>query len=235
MVLQHGGFRTDIAYDAAQAKQLLAQHAYAGMTLDILLPDQHGIALLGDLRKEARTRSLPIVVVSIAAHESREVLNGDAIGVVDWLEKPIDTARLRAAVEQAVREHANGKARILHIEDDPDLVEVVTAMLREVAEVAVAGTLQEGHGKLEAEHFDLVILDVELPDGSGLDVLPLLKDGSHTPTPVIVFSAHAVGAEIAEQVSATLVKARTSNEKLLDTIASLTAWRDRRMDEARDP
>ena len=76
--------------------------------------------------------------------------------------------------------------------------------------------LQEARRKLAQETFDLIILDLNLPDGSGLDLLSMLPE--HTSIPVVVFSAEEVGKDVAQQVAAALVKSRTSNEKLLETI-----------------
>ena len=64
-----------------------------------------------------------------------------------------------------------------------------------------------------------MILDLALPDGSGLELLPYL--GSLDPaTPVLIFSAHEVDAAIADRVASVLVKSQTSNRELLERIRS---------------
>lgn len=221
LTLAEGGFATDIAYDAAHAKELLASTAYVAMTLDLNLPDQDGIALLRELRGQEATRSLPIIVVSVAAQLGRDELCGDAFGIVDWLDKPIDTTRLVKAVQWAVRSTARHTPRILHVEDDPDIVQVIATLLETVTEVVPAMSLDEAERRLEQERFDLVLLDVGLPDGSGLQVLPLIGSRIHPAVPVMLFSAQEVPVETAEQIAAVLVKSRTSNQQLLDTITSL--------------
>ena len=122
MMLEQGGFAVDVARSAAEAKRLLAERSYDGMTLDLRLPDQHGISLIRELRSQERTRALPIVVVSVSASEGKKELNGDAFLVVDWIDKPIDHTRLIRAVQEAVRESPGRILRILHVEDDPDIV-----------------------------------------------------------------------------------------------------------------
>ena len=52
-----------------------------------------------------------------------------------------------------------------------------------------AGSLREARVVLDASGFDLVILDISLPDGSGLDLLDVLRD-RHPGLPVIVLSMH---------------------------------------------
>jgi DNA-binding response OmpR family regulator len=102
MMLEQGGFAVDVALDATQAKRLLAERSYEGMTLDLRLPDQDGISLIRELRSQERTRALPIVVVSVKASEGKKELNGEAFLVMDWIDKPIDHSRLIRAVREAV-------------------------------------------------------------------------------------------------------------------------------------
>jgi DNA-binding response OmpR family regulator len=64
------------------------------------------------------------------------------------------------------------RRRILVVDDEPQIVEVIQAYLeREGMLVESAGTIAEAVGALERSGPDLVVLDVTLPDGSGLDVL----------------------------------------------------------------
>ncbi|MEO5572882.1 MAG: PAS domain S-box protein [Gammaproteobacteria bacterium] len=220
MMLMQDGYQTDIAYNAAQTKQLLTQHSYAAMTLDIMLPDQDGISLIRELRKQPNSANLPIVVISAKADAGRVELNGDAVGIIDWLDKPIDQSRLMRSVKQAARHSLNSKPRILHVEDDADIAQVVALLLQGCATVVRAADLQQARQLLKQQIFSLVILDVGLPDGNGLDLLPLLSIQS-PPIPVVVFSGHELDAETASSLDATLIKSTITNEKLLDTIQSL--------------
>ncbi len=228
MILDQGGFAVTTAPNAERAKQLLAQQLFAAMTLDIMLPGQDGISLLRELRSDERTRDLPIVVVSGLAEPSQQELTGYAVAVIDWIDKPINNLRLIEAVKRATHQHrtAHRLPRILHVEDDPDILQVVSLLLNTVGEVVPASSLQEAKQRLQEEIFDLVILDLELPDGFGLDLLAHLSNPNKPPPPIVIFSAREIGHETVrqetiQQVAATLVKSRTSNQALLDTIKSL--------------
>lgn len=96
-------------------------------------------------------------------------------------------------------------------------------MIGDLADVTVAATLEKARHELESTQWSLVILDIGLPDGSGVDLIPLLKNEGKPPTPVIVFSANEVGNDIASKVEHALVKSRTSNEDLLATIAAMVS------------
>jgi len=220
LLLQQDGYEVDMAHDAAEAKRRVEERDYAAMTLDLVLPDQDGLTLLRELRQEGAGKELPVVVVSVHAEAGRSDLNGGAIGVIDWLVKPIDRERLRGAVRRAVRGAVAERPRILHVEDDPDLQKVVAAIVERQAEVEHAGDLAQAREMLGRQKFDLVILDLALPDGSGLDLLPTVGALS-PPTPVIVFSAHEVDGPVAARVASVLVKSQTSNRELLETIEAV--------------
>jgi DNA-binding response OmpR family regulator len=79
--------------------------------------------------------------------------------------------------------------RILMIEDDARLAEMVARDLgRSGLEVTAAGTATEGFGRLAREPFDLVLLDLMLPDADGLDVCRRLR-ASGSAVPVIMLTA----------------------------------------------
>lgn len=214
-ILEGDGFTTEIAASAREARLLLEKNRYDIMTLDLLLPDEDGLSLLRDLRAREETRSLPVVVVSVSADRRHEEWTGDAVALVEWIQKPADRAALTEAIRRAIGAARGNRRRILHVEDDPDVLAIVSALLREEARVVPAVTLKEARERLEEEAFDLVLLDVEMPDGSGLELLPLLR------VPVVIFSAHEITRRWAESMAAVLLKSRATNEKLLETIRGL--------------
>jgi DNA-binding response OmpR family regulator len=161
------------------------------------------------------------VVVSARAQEGRNEVNGGAFGVIDWLDKPVNQDRLTSAINEAVQQHIHGRLRILHIEDDPDVVQFVAMVLQPIADVQAAMTLQAARQWLTRGPFDLILLDIGLPDGSGLELLTCLNQQPTPPTPIVIFSAQEVDMETARQVAAVLIKSRTSNERLRNTIVSL--------------
>lgn len=217
-MLQQDGFITDSARNAEQAKKLLEQHNYDAMTLDLALPDQNGISLIKELRGSLATRDLPIIVVSALANETMNELHGNAIGVVDWLNKPISHERLSESLRRAVRISAGTDAIILHIEDDPDIIKVVSTVIGDIAKVISATTLTEAKRRLAEENYDLIILDLALPDGDGEQIIPFMNITGKKNTPVIIFSAKEISGNTVEGIKAMLVKSRTTNEALRETI-----------------
>lgn len=221
LMLQQAGFQVDTACNAEEAKKLLENNTYRVMTLDLALPGQDGISLIRELQLREQTRLLSIVVVSAKAEQGRQELGETGFAVVDWLDKPINKDRLIKVCHQIVLQR-DRKPKVLHIEDNADVSQVVGMVLKHDAELQFATTLGQARQKLEADSFDLVLLDVSLPDGSGLELLPLVNhDG--VPIPVVLFSAGEISSDTAQKVTTSLTKSRTSNQELLNAIRSLVA------------
>src|SRR5690606_22595335 len=179
MIFEKMGLRADIAFSAAEADDLLQQKSYMAMTLDLQLPDRDGISFIRNLRSHSGHQDLPIVVISVKAEEGRRQIQGEAFGIVDWLTKPIDVPRLtRTVYSLRARDH---RPRILHVEDDPDIVEVLRLSLAGTADVTATDRLEEAKSLVQKNEYDLVILDVGLPDGLGTDLLPYVGSRAAQP------------------------------------------------------
>ena len=81
--------------------------------------------------------------------------------------------------------------RLLVIDDDPGVAEVVSLLLaREGYAVESAGSVKEGVGKLAAGRFDLVVTDLKLPDGTGLDAVRLIHEHDRT-LPIVLMTSYS--------------------------------------------
>ena len=81
--------------------------------------------------------------------------------------------------------------RVLLVDDEPELVQLVTMLLNRVGcEVVAASSAAEALNKLRQEEIDLVLLDIILPDADGWKVLEEIKANKRLEDiPVIVFTA----------------------------------------------
>lgn len=231
MILAQAGFDADTARTVEQAKKLIKEIQYLAVTLDLALPDEQGklydpdgIKLIRELRRQDRTRELPVIVVSAIADQAKRRLNGSAFGIIDWLEKPLNEGRLLAAVK-SIATHKQGLPRILHVEDDPIIYEMVRVLLRGQVDLVLAPSLGDAHKALREDVYDLILLDVELTDGSGLDLIRDLDEVEYMPQ-VVIFSSHEVGPNIAQKVKAALVKSKDSRKELINVIMSVIRERE---------
>jgi two-component system, NtrC family, response regulator len=83
------------------------------------------------------------------------------------------------------------KSKLLTVDDAPEIREIVSEILEiQGFEVIEAGSAAELKSRLEGEQQDVVLLDLKLPDGDGLDLLPLIKQ-KWPDTEVIVLTGNA--------------------------------------------
>lgn len=86
---------------------------------------------------------------------------------------------------------ATMKSKLLTVDDAPEIREIVSEILQmQGFDVTEAGSAAELKEKLEGEQQDVVLLDLKLPDGDGLDLLPLIKQ-KWPDTEVIVLTGNA--------------------------------------------
>jgi PAS domain S-box-containing protein len=208
------GLAADVVSTLAAAEAaLLGSVDYSALLLDLRLPDGHGLDLLKRLRARPETRALPVLIVSGDPGAPPQSLD-----VLDWLQKPVDLARLNAALANA-REGHDKRLLVLHVEDDPDVRQLVADSLSGHCEVVAADSLKSARRLLQDITPQLAILDVALGDGSGLDLLVDLKRRGRPPVPVIVFSAQSIDDEqVMSSVDAILTKSRTTLEELSDRV-----------------
>ncbi len=218
LLLESADFIVDVAITAAEVRKLLEHHEYHALLLDLILPDQDGISFIRELRANQKTMYLPIIVLSVIAQAGKELSNGDAVSIVDWLDKPIDFNKLLTAINKIQKHDSQDLPHILHVEDNKDTQEIVEALLEKYAKVTTANNLKEAKEMLKKDKYNLVILDLLLPDGNGLEILPMI---SKYHAPVLVFSDTNLNQDYSKFVSQALLKSNSSNEILLDTIKKL--------------
>lgn len=217
MMLDQGGFDADMVHSGTQALANLSQRAYAAMTLDMQLPDMTGFSLVSTLRSQHATRDLPIVAVSAMTGEGRIQFNDPSLSVTDWLDKPIDENLLITGLRRAIDSMAQGKPRILHVEDDLDIQRITAVIGQDFAIFEFAATLPKARARLRDQKFDLILLDLTLAGDSGWDFLADIEALDRPPS-VVVFSAMQIDKTESARVAAVLLKAQTSNQELLETL-----------------
>ncbi|QSL94386.1 CHASE domain-containing protein [Ectopseudomonas toyotomiensis] len=225
-LLENAGYRVRLAHSLDEARARLREEIPAAISLDLRLPDGDGMQLVQELRADARYRELPILVVSAACEEGRLALDG--VPALDWLSKPIDPQRLLGSLAQALQ-HLPQSPRVLHVEDDHDLRLVVAEQGRELAEFVPADSLAEARRLLAEQPFDLVLLDLGLPDGNGLELLDELQN-QRPGLPVAVLSASEMDGHELAGVSAALAKSRNDGQHFLHMLNRLLPAKETRHD-----
>ena len=119
------------------------------------------------------------------------------------------------------RYSAAGRVKLLHIEDDPDFLAYIKALLDDIAEIDQARTLRQSQGLISLIDYDLILLDMNLPDGSGMDIVTDLKT-NRPEIPIVIFSVDNVTPNI-DHVAHVFQKGHFDEQSLVGTIRALTA------------
>lgn len=120
--LVQAGFDTVVVETAEQAIVSINEELPAVVLLDLMLPGMTGMSLARRLRADARTRELPLIMVTARAEESERVAGLD-IGADDYVTKPFSPkeliARIRAVLRRRVPHKAGDVISIGKLQLDP--------------------------------------------------------------------------------------------------------------------
>jgi len=113
--LQANGFEVTTAGTLAAGRERLKQQSYDALLLDLMLPDGDGLDLTRELRADARTRRLPLLMLT-ARGDPPDRIVGLEIGADDYLPKPFEPRELLARVKALLRRSATplGDDEVMH-------------------------------------------------------------------------------------------------------------------------
>jgi len=161
------------------------------VTLDVMMPESDGWAVLARLKADPATADIPVVMLTIVDDRGR----GYSLGAADYLTKPIDWNRLGAILRKYLARDRGDI--VLVIDDDADNRAVIRRYLdREEWKTAEAADGEEGLLRFAETPPAIILLDLMMPvlDGFGfLDELAKRFPGHRVP--VIVLTAKELTAE----------------------------------------
>jgi DNA-binding response OmpR family regulator len=198
------------------ALKLLMSFNYDLIAIHLGLPDMSGIELIRELRKSPATRRIPIIVISTDNEKEQLGLTSNFSGV-EWFTRPTDENSLFEMIKRILSPADAAIPRILHVEDDKDLLDVVLQMLGDQGLVRQAATVKDARLHVIQEDFDVVILDLDLPDGSGWELLRDIR--YHQPnTHVIVLTGELLQAQAAARFEKVILKSKLSAADLISAV-----------------
>ena len=103
--LRRAGHAVQLAGDVQTARRLVQEALPDLVLLDWMLPGMSGVDFARLLRSEARTRLLPIIMLTARAEE-RDKIEGLELGADDYVTKPFSPRELMARIKAVLRRHA---------------------------------------------------------------------------------------------------------------------------------
>jgi len=141
--LRHAGYEVTVAASFEQAQAAVDAVLPDLVLLDWMLPGQTGLALAKQWRGQARTRELPIIMLTARSEEGDKISGLDA-GADDYLTKPFSTkellARIRAVLRRKAPEALDAAVEIEGLRLDPATRRVTRPLGGETREVKLGPT-----------------------------------------------------------------------------------------------
>jgi len=218
------GYQVDEASSLKEATEYLSsQDMPALILLDIQLPDGNGLELLQQLRKQALTNSIPVVIITGSETSAGEYADPF---LIDWIKKPFEIERLLGSLKLATSDRTPGRTRVLVVDDDAPTRELIKQQLQSFDIEFLEAP--DGFGAVHlarTNNPDLIILDLTMPKPDGFDVVQILRDEKNQTTPLLIYTSRDLTNEDKEKLtlglSAYLTKSRTSEEQFLNTVKNL--------------
>jgi two-component system, NtrC family, response regulator HydG len=184
-ILEEEGFGCEMADSGERALELMQTTAFSLVISDIRMAGMSGVDLLRQVNR--RWPETPVVLMTAYARD-RVVQDAHRHGALDVLRKPVDLEALCDLVALfGGRAEAEGRS-ILVVEDDEDLRDNLHELLCGWSRhrVTAVGSRAEALAAIERQAFDFAVLDVRLPDGSGLELARALRERLEERCPTLV-------------------------------------------------
>ena len=217
------GFNPILAHSGDVALDMATKELPDAIILDIMLPVMDGWTILKKLKANPITKHIPIHMMSAGDEKSETAKKEGAIG---FLKKPIGDDELAAAFNlfsQIPDDYILNK--VLLIEDQELQSSILTQqLLAKGVDVVQAFTGKEALQSLKESSFDCIILDLNLPDLSGFDLLDQIKAQPALRTiPVVINTAMELQKDQLERImhysEAMVLKSSKSNDRLIDEVS----------------
>ena len=219
-LVRESGFQCVVTLTAADGVAAAQAYHPKAVLLDMNLPDHSGLGVLDQLKRNPDTRHIPVHVVSVADY-SQEAL---AMGALGYAIKPVRREDLIDALQRLEAKFSQSRRNVLVLEDDDRQRESIAQLLAsDDVQITAVRSAAEALAQLRASTFDCMVMDLNLPDVSGYELLQHMADlGDVSFPPVIVYTGRSLTAEEEQSLrrfsKSIIIKDARSPERLLDEV-----------------
>jgi signal transduction histidine kinase/DNA-binding response OmpR family regulator len=259
VVLKSWGMHPTPAYGAKEALGLLRQARNAGdpfrlVLTDVHMPEASGFSLVEEMRRDPELGETVIMMLTSGDHPG-DVARCDELDVAGYLIKPIRQSELLESIMLALGvttpedEHPEqplddvpsgiGQLQVLLVEDSLVNQKLAVAVLnRHGHEVFIANNGLEALAALETRNFDLLLMDVQMPEMDGLQAtreIRAAEQGTGRHVPIIAMTAHALKEDRQRCLTAGMDEYVTKPIHMKELIETIEAVMARSREGARAP
>jgi len=220
-LLSEHGFQPRFAADGPAGIALARTLKPAAITLDVMMPEMDGWAILSELKADPALAAVPVIMVSMVDHQAL----GYALGAHYFVSKPVDRSQLAGVLERIRASHE--LETILVVEDDRNNREMLRRMLSRDG----WSVLEAANGRLALKQIaqaapDLILLDLMMPEMDGFQLAAeLRRHQTWRSIPIVVLTAKDLSqderASLAGSVAEVLQKGEVDKDDLLAELKRL--------------
>jgi PAS domain S-box-containing protein len=213
--LQREGFRAVLASSGSEGLAIARDRPPLAITLDVLMPDMDGWAVLQQLKSDPTLAHVPVIMLTLLDDQQM----GYALGAAAYVQKPIDATQLASALHHVGLTPEKG-GHVLVVDDD----EATRTVLRRQLEGDhwKVSAVQDGREALRAVctgRPDVILLDLMMPEMDGFQFLEALrKEDAVRQVPVIVISGKDVSPEERARLNGNVVRIMQKRNQSCDSL-----------------
>jgi len=215
-ILNQNGYTVRLAHNGKEAIESIQIMTPDAMILDLMMPEVDGFEVLDSIRSQKETSQIPVLILTAKHITQNELffLKGNHIhqiiykGVVNRNELLAHVHAMAfpqtSDVAPPVKRNQprSETAVLLVIEDNPDNMETVKALLADKYDIAEATHAAEGIQKARTLIPDMILLDISLPGMDGYAVFDIIrKDETLRQIPIVALTAKAMKGDREELLS----------------------------------
>jgi len=168
--LNKEGFHVVTASTGKEGLQIAQKLHPMAITLDVMMPKMDGWSVLTTLKSNPKLADIPVIMITIIDDKNM----GYALGVTDYLTKPVDKDHLLDILQKYQSQHI--KKPVLVVEDDAGTRELMARTLgKEGYEVVMAENGRVALDRVKEKIPGLILLDLMMPEMDGFEFITELR------------------------------------------------------------
>ncbi len=224
-ILTNWHMKPTLASSGAEALNMLSgtdsKNSFALVLLDVHMPDMDGFSVAEQIRDTYKQQGLKVILLTSGSRPT-DVARCRELGISDYLGKPIKQSELFDAIVTAMAKHDRKRERpetasafipapdcslrVLLAEDNPVNQTLAMRILEKLGHnVHVVNNGKEALRRSQEEQFDLIFMDVQMPEMDGLEATAAIRDAEATTgkhVPIVAMTAHAMKGDREKCLSA---------------------------------
>jgi CheY-like chemotaxis protein/signal transduction histidine kinase/methyl-accepting chemotaxis protein len=203
--LEDNGYAVTIATGGEEALENVKRVVPDGVVLDLMMPGLDGFQVLETIRSTPWSEHLPVLILTakeLTSHDRSRLKNQQVKQLIQKgsVDREQLVAAVREMIEPAIIEPAKLKVKqernrtVLVVEDNPDnLLTVTSTLAQENCTIITAGDGKQAVKMVQEENPGLVLMDMQLPEMSGMEAVRRIKANPElTGIPIVALTANAM-------------------------------------------